>query len=109
MKKIRTILEEIIGLMTKYHVEPWREILEAIAGQLERAMESERPKHAVEALESLKELYGGMGSFNDVFISPEAGHQIPHSKVNSVNAELQRLQTLLYQEIDQELNRVSKE
>jgi hypothetical protein len=37
--------------------------------------------------------FGGMGSFNDVVISPVNGHHVAPSQIGSVNAEFQRLKS----------------
>lgn len=97
MNKPELILEEIIRILETYGVERWVRILNDIKGQLGRAHQRGSEKLALEALEHLKDLYGDMGSFDDLFISAESGHNIPASEVGQVNARLQRLQTELYQ------------
>ncbi len=43
-------------------------------------------------------LFGGMGSFSDIFLSPENGAQITPQQVAPVNRELHRLQSEAYQQ-----------
>jgi hypothetical protein len=42
--------------------------------------------------------FGGMGSFNDLFLCPENCAKIAAHEVSPVNGELQRLQTLAYEQ-----------
>jgi hypothetical protein len=41
--------------------------------------------------------YGGMGSFNDLVIHPMNGHAIGYSDLETIDNELRRLQTHIYE------------
>jgi hypothetical protein len=49
-----------------------------------------------EAVPSLLADFGGMGSFNDVWIDPRNGHRIAAEQVQSVNQRFRRLQAKIY-------------
>lgn len=40
--------------------------------------------------------FGGMGSFNDLFLSPANGHSLSEADVSATNAKLNDLRTRLY-------------
>ena len=50
-----------------------------------------------DGIDDLLSAYGGMGSLNDVFISPEAGDPIPPEDVDSVNREADALRTSIFE------------
>jgi hypothetical protein len=85
MKKIRIILREIVAILAAHGVEQWKVVLADLQERFEKANASGNVSLMAAALEDLKELFGGMGSFNDVFISPEAGHHISRTEVNRAN------------------------
>ncbi len=108
MREIRVILQEINAILAAHGVEPWTVVLTDLQERLEKAIASGNLSLMAEALDDLRQDYGGRGSFNDVFISPEAGHHISRKEVEQVNERLQRLQAYLYQIVAAEIDRPGK-
>ena len=87
-EKLIGLLEETIELLRSYGVNPW-------ADWLSRDVEYLKDKDLY-GIEHLLSAYGGMGSFTDVFICPENGHNIQKSDVEKVNQRLNNLQNEIY-------------
>jgi hypothetical protein len=54
-------------------------------------------------LEQIQRLYGGMGSFNDLFVTDRAGHHIEPGNIDRVNTRLQQLQQDLFLAVTSEI------
>lgn len=48
------------------------------------------------AISHLLSAFGGMGSFNDLYLSPANGHVLAEADVSTVNANLDSLRSRLY-------------
>jgi hypothetical protein len=73
-------LDQALGLLRQHGATFWADWLAADRAGIARG---ERP-----ALEHLLGAFGGMGSFNDLVISPLNGHAIDAADVAEVNDEL---------------------
>jgi hypothetical protein len=60
------------------------------------AVLSELAAHDAHGLDRLLSAYGGMGSFNDLVITPLNGHNVSAGDVDRVNRELSRLRSEMY-------------
>lgn len=81
--RLDATLEEIVALLHAHGEEHWSAWL---AGDLERIRKGD-----AYGIEHLLSAYGGMGSFSDLFLSPENGSRIAASEVGPVNERLRRL------------------
>jgi len=99
-------LEEIRNILERHKVQFWPDFLAERARQLQAAYSSGHKRAKQEALEELEMLYGGMGSFNDLVISREGGHDIASRDVPKINAKLNKLRSRLYQVIQEEKTRL---
>ena len=82
-------LSDTAELLRFHAVGHWPERLESYAERLRQA--------EVEAVPSLQAEFGGMGSFNDVWIDPRNGHRITPEQVGPVNQRFDRLRAEIYQ------------
>ena len=55
------------------------------------------------SIEEVLTWYGGMGSFNDLFISKYNGHSVEGETEKALNNELNRLRSAIYQQAKQVL------
>lgn len=51
-------------------------------------------------MKTIKSWYGGMGSFNDLYISKEGGDAVAEAEEQAVNHRLKELRTELYTKIE---------
>jgi len=86
--RLLSTLEQITSLLRKYGEEHW---LQWIVRDVTLIREGD--SHGVEHFLSA---YGGMGSFNDLYLCPENGHRIERSDVEPVNKELRSLVSQAY-------------
>ena len=99
-------LEEIRSILERHKVQFWPDFLAERARQLQAAYSLGHKRAKQEALEELEMLYGGMGSFNDLVISREGGHDITIRNAPGVNDKLNKLRSQLYQMIQKEKTRL---
>ena len=103
---IREKLEKIRNILERHKVQFWPDFLAERERQLLAAYSSGHRWARREALEELEMLYGGMGSFNDLVISREGGHDIAIKDAPAVNERLNKLRSQLYQMIQEEETRL---
>jgi hypothetical protein len=89
LDRLVTALSDTAELLRFYGVEYWPERLESYAERVRFA--------GTEAVPSLLGDFGGMGSFNDVWIDPRNGHRITREQVQPVNQRFGRLRAEIYQ------------
>jgi uncharacterized protein DUF6966 len=82
-------LSDTAELLRFHAVEHWPERLESHAERVRLA--------DIEAVPSLLAEFGGMGSFNDVWIDPRNGHRITMKQVQSVNQRFGKLRAEIYE------------
>jgi hypothetical protein len=81
-------LEALTALLKRYGVNHWAKWL---AGDLVRIKSGDAG-----GIDHLLSAYGGMGSFNDVYICPENGHVIVADEIKSVNDNFAELKSEVY-------------
>ncbi|HEV8398520.1 MAG TPA: hypothetical protein VGQ18_01655 [Gemmatimonadales bacterium] len=86
--QLLSTLEQITSLLRKHGEEHW---LQWIVRDVTLIREGDF--HGVEHLLSA---YGGMGSFNDLYLCPENGHRIEGPDVEQVNKQLRALASQAY-------------
>jgi hypothetical protein len=86
--RLVAVLSEAAELLRSYAVPHWPERLESYAELVGLA--------EVEAIPSLLTQFGGMGSFNDVWIDPRNGHRITAEQVQPVNRRFDKLRAEIY-------------
>jgi hypothetical protein len=96
--RILQLLEEINNILRKHNVRRWLGILPAITDNLRQAEESGNSHQILEIMDEILSLYGGMGSFTDLFINDQAGHDTAPKDISKVNSRLQALQEALFLE-----------
>jgi hypothetical protein len=82
-------LSDAAGLLRSHAVEYWPERVESYAERVRLA--------DIEAVPSLIAEFGGMGSFNDVWIDPRNGHRIRMEQVQPVNQRFGKLRAEIYE------------
>jgi len=87
-EKLIILLEETITLLRSHGVNSWADWLARDVKYL-KERDFQGIKHLLSA-------FGGMGSFNDVYICPENGHNILENEVERVNQHLNDLQNEIY-------------
>ena len=87
--RLASVLSDAAELLRSHAVQDWPERLESHA---KRVRLGDR-----EAISSLLAEFGGMGSFNDVWIDPRNGHRIRTEQVVPVNHRLGKLQEEIYE------------
>ncbi len=90
--KLCNTLTDLIELLTKYGETGWSEHLQRILKRVE--------KHQARGFEDLLGIYGGMGSFSDLILSPVNGHDICEDDVYPVNRRLEQLRSIAYRTAD---------
>ena len=82
-------LQEVVELLKAHNERRWAFRLE---GDLERLREGDTG-----ALEHLLSAYGGMGSFNDLYLCEQNGHNISFGETSSINEHLRSLASRVWQ------------
>lgn len=92
MKTLKSLLQNCEHLLRNVGESFWAE-------HIRRILENPDIDLAPQHVEQILSWYGGMGSFNDLMISPRKGHIIPHdSSVDQLNTELNSLRSAIYEE-----------
>lgn len=86
--RLVAVLSEAAAVLRSHAVEHWPERLESYADLVRLA--------DAEAVPSLLTEFGGMGSFNDVWIDPRNGHRITTEQVQPVNRRFDKLRDEIY-------------
>jgi hypothetical protein len=100
------LLEKIERILAQYSVNDWLIRIQDCIQRLQVAISSNNTKSLLQELEYLKSFYGGMGSFSDIFITPEAGYKIEQHKVSPINRNFQKLQARLYDKLTEEIQKL---
>lgn len=82
------VLSETIVLLEKYDVPHWAQWF-----RKDTQTFSASPRDTVE---HILKAFGGMGSFNDLYICSENGHSVSKAEEPAANRELQRLRDEIY-------------
>ena len=96
-QEIQEVLGRIRALMEQHQVGFWTEFFCDVEQRFQTActMEDEPTQRQLKTL--LMDIYGGMGSFGDVFITHLAGDAIAPEDVSPTNRELRELRSRLYE------------
>jgi hypothetical protein len=97
LAKALDILREIRALLDRYRAEPWASRIRELEARADGALRQGPDWARQEAVDELRDLFGGMGSFDDAVISSLKGDAIAGSREAAVNAELSRLRDELYE------------
>jgi hypothetical protein len=98
-EKLISYLADAISMLQRHGVTHWATWLEKDKNLLE--------KSDFYGIEHLLSAFGGMGSFNDLYICKENGHSIEDDQVSIVNDKLMELNRKIYElaeEIRKEVN-----
>ncbi len=87
--RIRRILED-------HDVKFWVDHFAGLERDFNKAIAAGDHGTLLQGMKRIAEMYGGMGSFNDLFINERAGDRIEPGKESTVNRELGILRTQLY-------------
>lgn len=105
IRRIVDLLDRIYQIMADHRVGAWEDRIYDLRSRLASAADSKNRPAVRALLEDISYLYGGMGSFNDLYISSQAGHQIEERHVRGVNTRFQQLQEKLYVAVSAQLDR----
>ena len=101
--EIRELLSEIRKILEQHKVKFWSSYFVELESRFNAAYESGNVHDKQKALDTIKQVYGGMGSFGDVYINAVAGHSISVEEESNVNKKLRGLRSTLYKAIMDEL------
>jgi hypothetical protein len=90
LRALLATLDRIVVMLKRYGEKHWSWWVEHDAQQLRRG--------DLTASDHFISSFGGMGSFNDVYLCPQNGATILPDEVTPVNRELQRLQSVAYEQ-----------
>jgi hypothetical protein len=102
-------LTECAKLLRRFQIHGWTEEFERATSDMNRAYAADDLTFKLRTLTNLRNLYGGMGSFNDIFICIENNAIIKADQVTTVNAELQQMQSALYDSVVAEIQDLERE
>jgi hypothetical protein len=94
--KILRLLGQIRALLEQYEIESWITHLADLETHFQEAITSGEDWKKQEVLDELDDLYGGMGSFNDLVITHQPSLVISRQELVIVNDELNKLRRQLY-------------
>lgn len=101
--EIIQLLSDCANLLRRFEVRDWTRTLEIELQDLKRAYASEGRGYKLRILNDILRLYGGMGSFSDIYICQENNRLIKGDEVMAVNKEFQRLRSVLYINVQAEI------
>jgi hypothetical protein len=97
--KYGRLLSDLHSHLTQYGERQWTPILRKWLDDLEHLERVQTPISGYAAhLSRTKQSFGGMGSLNDVAITPQGGYGISNWESRGVNTKLRKLTTDLYRE-----------
>lgn len=103
--EIEDLLQQIRTILEKYGENGWAQ---KFAWLKEDWVAAQSPNSNVDrelALQRIKEIFGGMGSFSDLAIDHRSGHLIKPEEARTVNVELYRLSNQLFILVEKEISR----
>ncbi len=97
--KYGRLLSDLHSHLTQYGERHWTLVLQQWIADLEQLERVQTPISGYAAhLSRTKNSFGGMGSLNDVAITPQGGYSISTRQSRGVNTKLRKLITDLYSE-----------
>jgi len=101
-QEIQHLLNQIRSLLERYRVKFWADYFAELEEYFKTAYMSGQSMAKRGAINRLEELYGGMGSFNDLTISRLGGDAISREEGPMATEALDCLREQLYQMIQEE-------
>lgn len=95
-KKVKDILWQLFNLLESHRVK-YAIVIKEIITQLENVSDDKQLPEQIE--QNIYNLFGGMGSLNDVWISKTSGHVVENEK--EANQHLDELTTALWDTINE--------
>ena len=105
---ILNLLDDLEKILDRYSIDDWAQTLRWHKERLKAAIGSASIKGTQYELEMIRELYGGMGSFNDINITTEDARVARPEAVAVTNNIFQGLKSQLYSELESELQRLQR-
>ncbi|CAG0943624.1 hypothetical protein ANRL1_01427 [Anaerolineae bacterium] len=100
--EILEVMRQIKLLLERHRVKFWAKEFNYLEEDLKNAYASGSNNRKREGLEQILKIFGGMGSFSDLYINEAAGHEISPDEQTSVNQELDKLKSQLYLLVQEE-------
>jgi hypothetical protein len=100
--EIQRLVSQLRSLLEQHQVDFWAQHLAELEEQFKIAYASNKDSAKRDILDKLDELYGGMGSFNDVVITSQHGDAVARDAEVAVNEQLNNLRQQLYQALQEE-------
>jgi len=100
------MLKLLHELLRKHGEGHWTALLGSAAARLRDAHAARSPDQVVDAMQHILRLFGGMGSFSDLYLSARNGHRIKPEAVDLANARLASLRTQLFLSAKQTIARI---
>lgn len=97
LAQLSDALDETLQLLEYYGDIHWSTRLASIAQRLRQGDQS--------SLDQVHSVFGGMGSFNDLILSPVNGHTLKESESPEINRQLDQLRSRIY-ELTRQLRRM---
>lgn len=82
-RELRNCLEGAIHFLESYKENHWSAYLAESLELIE--------KYDFRGVERILSIFGGMGSFNDLYLAGINGHSVPDQEIETVNDNLQRI------------------
>ncbi len=101
--EIRELLSEIKKILERHKVIFWSSHFAELESWFDAAYQSDDIHEKHLALDAIKQVYGGMGSFGDVYINAIAGDSISPEEESYVNKNLRFLRSALYEAVTDEI------
>jgi Domain of unknown function (DUF6966) len=94
--EILQLLSRLRSILVQYEIKFWPEHLFELEGQVRTAYRSGTLEDRAAAIKRIRRIFGGMGSFNDLFIATPPGRAVDPNEQSAANKEFQSLRTQLY-------------
>lgn len=106
ISQVLELLSELDKILKDCSASDWEDVVSTRYESLRKAAQAGNDGMLRRELQEIRGLYGGMGSFSDVYVSYQAGDNIDPGQVRSVNSRLQRLRTELFISVGREIERL---
>lgn len=103
---ILKLIDDIMEILQKHEVTNWYQIFSDNKARLLMAINSKSNHWILEQFTAILDMYGGMGSFSDLFICEQAGYKISPKDVKRVNEKINKLREKLYVSLKAETSKL---
>jgi hypothetical protein len=93
-------------ILQKHEVTNWHQIFSDNKVRLLMAINSKSNHWILEQFTAILDMYGGMGSFTDLFICEQSGYNISPKDVKRVNDKFNKLREKLYVSLLAEISKL---